>query len=124
MRKIAIFLFMISSLYSEMPPQWVFGINEDENYIYGIGSAPKQNSFSRQLRVAKMLARASLSENIKVQIESKFEKNSGSKMEKDISYEVIQTSKNVLKYLFVKEYWISGYGEIFILMAIRKEDVL
>ena len=120
----SIFVLIISSffLFSQDVPDWILQ-TEDSKYIYGVGSALKDISFSRQIRIAKMTARANLSENIAVEVSSSFEKNS-SKNHTDISYSTTQKSRNILKYISVQKKWINQDGELFILLAIEKKDLV
>ena len=111
-------IFLTFSLFSQDLPKWVFQ-TEDDKYIYGVGSASKQKNFQQQLRIAKMLARANLSENISVEVSTMFEKNF-SNNQKDINYNSIQKSKNLLKYSSIHKKWISKNGELFILIAVKK----
>jgi len=116
-----LFLIPLLYLYSSDLPDWVFK-SSDDNYIYGVGSSKKGSSFSQKMRIATILARANLSENIGVEIESKFEKQL-SKDSKFINYSISQTSSHLLRYSFVKDRWISKDGELFILMAIDRDDL-
>ena len=120
----SIFVLIISSffLFSQDVPDWILQ-TEDSRYIYGVGSALKDKSFSRQIRIAKMTARANLSENIAVEVSSSFEKNS-SRNHTDISYSTTQKSRNILKYISVQKKWINQDGELFILLAIEKKDLV
>ena len=94
----------------------------DENYVYGVGSAPKNPNFSLQLKIAKMQARASLSENISVEILSQFNKKTSSEGT-EIIYTMEQKSKNLLKYSKLLKTWKSKDGELFVLMAVKKSDI-
>ena len=102
-------------------PKWIFQ-SGDERYIYGVGSAKKMDSLAKQLRIASILARANLSENIGVEIESKFTKEHTQKG-KEMNYSISQTSSHLLRYAFIKDRWISKNGELFILMAIDRGDI-
>lgn len=120
MQKLFLIFASVVYLYSDMP-EWIFK-SSDNRYIYGVGSSKESSSTSQQIRVAQILARANLSENIGVEIESKFEKSTSSD-NKLSSYSISQTSSNLLRYSFVKERWISKNGELFILMAIDRDDL-
>jgi len=119
MNYFTVLLFLTFSLFSQEFPEWIMK-TEDSVYIYGVGSAPKSLNFRNQLRVAKMVARANLSENISVEVSSTFKKDI-SKNIKSLDYSTTQKSKNLLRYSLVKNRWTSKDGELFILMAIRKE---
>jgi hypothetical protein len=111
----------ISFIFAETP-SWLF-LSEDSSYIYGVGSAKRDISFSKQLKVAKILARANLSENISVNVESNFEKRVSSDNRSEVSYSTSQTSSHLLKYSFIKNRWVDDSGELFILMAVPKEKL-
>jgi len=123
MRKIILsIIFLNSILFSQDVPDWIFQ-SEDSKYIYGVGSAPKSFGFSQQIRIAKMVARANLSENISVEISSSFEKVV-SENGKEINYSTVQKSKSLLKYSSVHKKWTNSDGELFILLAVEKSDLV
>jgi hypothetical protein len=122
-RIIFVYIFFVSLLLAERP-NWLFGKSSDEVYIYGVGSAGKTDSLSFQKVMAEASARANLSENIKVEIKSIFEKSSGSNIPTSSSYKFIQTSNSTLKFSFVKESWVDEKsGELYILMAMEKSNL-
>ncbi len=120
MKILLTFIISIIVLYGEMP-NWLFQ-SGDEKYIYGVGSAKKDSSISQQIKIASILARANLSENIGVEIKSKFEKEE-SQDSKSATYSISQTSSHLLRYSFIKDRWISEKGELFLLMAIERSDL-
>jgi hypothetical protein len=115
-------LFFSTLLYGEKP-DWIFGKSSDEVYIYGVGSAEKMPNFSLQRTIAEASARSNLSENIRVEIKSIFERSSGTNIETKSSYKFIQTSGNSLNFSFVKEKWIDEKGTLHILMAMEKTNI-
>ena len=122
LKKILILIFTVSLFKAdENYPDWIMK-SIDENYVYGVGSAPKNPNFSLQLKIAKMQARASLSENISVEILSQFNKKTSSEGT-EIIYTMEQKSKNLLKYSKLLKTWKSKDGELFVLMAVKKSDI-
>jgi hypothetical protein len=122
LKKILILVFAVSLFQAdENYPDWIIK-SIDENYVYGVGSAPKNPNFSLQLKIAKMQARASLSENISVEILSQFNKKTSSEGT-EIIYTMEQKSKNLLKYSKLLKTWKSKDGELFVLMAVKKSDI-
>jgi len=117
MKFLILFIYGIS-LFSQDVPNWILK-TQDSKYFYGVGSAPKNNSFSRQLRIAKIYARANLSENISVSVESEFSKELNS-TNCNVTFKSIQTSKYLLKFSKVLEKWKNSQGELFILLAVPK----
>lgn len=118
MKILILILYFAFSLLSQDIPEWIL-YSSDNQYIYGVGYSSKNGSFGEKLKIAKMVARANLSENISVNVSSSFEKDISNK-KTTVNYSTIQKSKNLLKNSFTKEKWISKDGEIFILIAIEK----
>lgn len=123
------FLFISSILFSsdinisEKVPKWIeLGRGENIDYIYGVGSAPQNINFQQQEKIAKMSARASLSENISVHVESEFQHLSANNRSYR-TYLIIQKSTNLIKEATVENSWINKDGDLYILMAIPKKNI-
>ncbi len=114
-------LFLSNFLISETVPNWIkTGKGERMDHIYGIGSASQNINFQQQEKIAKMIARASLSENISVDIKSEFEKYTNLNGRTFGDYVVTQKSANLIKESFVENSWTNDDGELFILIAVPK----
>jgi|GEM_PF-5832842 len=116
-RKIVLIIVVLSIQIFAGTPNWVFNPNVDRNYIGGVGSSSSGNLY-RDLKVAKILARADLSQSIAVDIESTFLSHNGKS-----DYSMVQKSKELLKGSFVKEQWRSPDGELFIWIVIKRDEV-
>jgi len=120
--KILIIFILGLSLFAQDVPDWILK-TQDSKYFYGVGSAKKGISFSRQFRIARMLARANLSENISTFVQSDFSKKRDSE-NSEIKFISIQTSKHLLKNFKILKRWESDDGEIFILLGVLKNASL
>jgi hypothetical protein len=123
MKTLLLLFTLFFSLFGGERPDWVFGKSSDEVYIYGVGYSQKMPSFSLQRVMAESSARTNLSENIKVEIKSIFQKSSGTHIEEQSSYKFIQTSQNSIKFSFVKDKWVDENGNLYILMAMDKSNL-
>jgi len=118
--KIILILIFGLSLFAQDVPDWI-SKTQDSQYFYGVGSAPQNQNSYRQLRIAKIFARANLSENISILVESNFSKKMQSD-KKETSFQSVQTSKHILKYHKVLKKWKNSQGELFILLGIKKRS--
>ena len=117
--KVFIIFILGLSLFAQDVPDWILK-TQDSKYFYGVGSAKKGISFSRQYRTAKMLARANLSGNISTFVQSYFSKKRDSE-NSEVKFISIQTSKHLLKNLKILKRWENDDGELFILLGVLKK---
>jgi hypothetical protein len=114
-KKILLLLIIFIQIgFCQEKPKWIYNPNFDKKFIGGVGSSNSGNLY-RDLQIAKILGRANLAENIKVEIESIFVKKN-----RKINYIVIQKSKELLKNSFVNDEWVSPKGELFLWIVIEK----
>lgn len=111
-------------------PVWFFNPNYD-GYLGGVGAAKKSNSqgnYSRQKRLAKMLAQAELSKQIKVIVDTelnleqtKVEKGVASHYRSKLRTFSKHQSKQILKNAVIKDEWKNPKtDELFVWLVLEK----
>jgi len=116
-------------------PSWVLsGKGNNDNFIYGVGTAVKTKDNITQVNIAKARARAEISRSIEVRVksiltdyQSTIIKNDGTETavwdEQKISYVTEQITASILTGTKHEESWISSSGTLYVLMSISIESL-
>ena len=85
-------------------PSWINHPPKTDQFLFGIGAAPKQMPISRQIQAAKILAMRDISQQIQVHIQSLFQETL-THDNSDIQSQVKQTSEALLRGVKYVDQW-------------------
>jgi len=104
-------------------PLWIDHPPQNDNYLYGIGIAPKQIPVTNQIQSAKILAMREISQQIKIFVKSQYEetvKAVGNKVSTTIESHTKITSESLLHRVKIIDQWNDvEYCNIYALAAVE-----
>lgn len=107
-------------MQKESIPQWVLTPNID-GYVGGVGITKVISNKRKQEKLVVMSAKAALTKNIKVKIDSELVKKADNKGEKDVTSIKKLSSSQMLGNLKKKASWIDKNNNYYIWMVIDNE---